>query len=829
MRRYIPEKETFLGRTFPRFPNHIITEAVGKGATGQVFRAENAETGNTLAFKIVPFQNIPGDAHATEAYLNEAKTPNLVQHPSVVRYLDAFLWDDIEIPTPCLVFVCDYIDGADLGTYIRRRPSDITVPFIESFLRTMFELLYELQERQLQHGDLHIGNVLVETPQFDIYGRPRFRVTDFDIQSEPSRPDSAGDYLALGRMLTQLLQKVRYTQSTGRDRYVFNVLRREFCGRHLLESDRSIDPLACNPRELLSKLESLDDLYREETTSPQRKLRSPFDYPNCEQIGNSHLILESLYSDRLLGLSEIENRSNLILTGPRGCGKTTVFRALSLDYLTATNKDAPKLVQYIGVYYRCDDLYFAFPRYEEPARPAALDVPVHFLTVTLVSCALDQIQAWARRHFPAEFGRKEQKLVRDLWDVFGWTPPNDPSALYLKTLLNRMRVRERRRAMRKQRFVNVPEEPIDGYCGPGMIFAACQAIRKHLSFLRDRPFYFFIDDYSDPKITKALQANLNRMVMHRNADVFFKMSTESPISFAREDVDGKKYVESREYDLVNLGLRYISSKGQQSLEFLEELFDRRFGEVEDYPVRSLQDLLGKSAVTENDRARAFREKKGRDSYAGLDTVGAMCSGDIHYIIRLVGNMVEDFGGRSALAATKAVPRIEAKRQHESIRSAAGAFMRGVQTLPRCGQRMADVVAAFGSVAHSYLVHRKSKNQENKPPHQATRIEPFERLRLGDDAQELLQEMLRYSILIEDPRGKSRRGQIVPRFYLRRYLIPHFQLTFSRRDSLELENDDLEFLLCEPTEFEKKKRLRRDEYVIDEEEPRMRQKGLFDDD
>jgi hypothetical protein len=66
------------------------------------------------------------------------------------------------------------------------------------------------------------------------------------------------------------------------------------------------------------------------------------------------------------------------------------------------------------------------------------------------------------------------------------------------------------------------------------------------------------------------------------------------------------------------------------------------------------------------------------------------------------------------------------------------------------------------------------------------------------------------VLIEDPRGMSRRGKIVPRYYLRRYLIPHFRLTFSRRDSLELENDQIETLLSKPQQFENAMRLKSEE-------------------
>ena len=229
---------------------------------------------------------------------------------------------------------------------------------------------------------------------------------------------------------------------------------------------------------------------------------------------------------------------------------------------------------------------------------------------------------------------------------------------------------------------------------------------------------------------------------------------------------------------------------------------------------------------ENETARAFRDKRGRGKYAGKETVAAMCSGDIHYMIRLVGSMVEDFGGKDALAKTKAEPRIPPPPQHDSIRAAVGSFMESVRTLPRCGQQLADIVSAFGNVAYSYLLYETSSNQESNPPHQLSRIEPYEPLYINDEARSVLDELLRYSIFIEDPRGKSRRGKIVPRFYLRRYLIPHFQLTFSRRDSLQLETTDIEKLLCTPIEFENKEKLTSDDDAARRRGRSPRQLELF---
>ena len=52
-----------------------------------------------------------------------------------------------------------------------------------------------------------------------------------------------------------------------------------------------------------------------------------------------------------------------------------------------------------------------------------------------------------------------------------------------------------------------------------------------------------------------------------------------------------------------------------------------------------------------------------------------------------------------------------------------------------------------------------------------------------------------------------RGNVVPRLFLRRFLIPHFNLTFSTRDSIEIEPREFELFLLNPKAFEQMLRLK----------------------
>ena len=818
MRANLPDKAFFIGKEVPGRSDVTVIEWVASGNDGHLFRAHSADLGRDVACKIIPRNNLQHSPEGREIWRAEILKANALRNPVVVKVENICEWSGVPMQgnraknetINCIALISEFVDGECLKNFAVNYPDEITVPFIVQWLSTMLNLLFEMQQRSVNHGDLHSGNILVEDQSsYNAIGpRFAFRVTDFGVGDTTSEPRFKDDYLQLADTLAQLLRLVSYQSCGPKDKFVFNVLRHHFLARHLVESDPTLDPLAKNPRNLITRLQALDTEFELTAVQESTRLFTPFDFLSCEQIGEAANLLRALYSDQFLGLSEIESQNNVVVTGPRGCGKSTVFRSLSLDQKMRVNEAAPGNIRYLGVYYRCDDLYFAFPRYIVPGRDEALDIPIHFVTATLLAKLLDSVEVWAKYNFSEEFSRAESTAANALWEVLSIAPPRTPGYATLKAVVASLN-KERLKASDRHRFANDLKRPVGRCFGPEVLQKACETLVNSFSFCRERPIYFFIDDYSSPKVTKQLQASLNRLFMQRTSVCFFKLSTESPVSFAKYDIDDKIYVESREFILHNLGLVYLHAELEPKLTFIDDVFRRRLNTSgTSFPARELQDLVGNNASqNNNESARSIREGD-KPLLWGKETLCKLCSGDIHYLISLVGDMVRLAGGPDELAKTSESSfRLSQAIQNRAIREAAGGFLKNLRGVPKCGVQLVAIVEAFGTVAHSHMKFLDSKNEAGSPPKQATRIEPYEPFNLSEPAQRLYDELLRYSVFIEDFRGKSRRGSVVPRLYLRRFLIPHFNLTFSTRDSIELEPTDFETFLTAPENFDREFRLK----------------------
>ena len=812
MRANLPDKQYFIGKPVPGRPDLLITEYVKSGNNAHVFKARLERTGRDVACKIIPRKNL-ADGGNTAVWEDEVRKADVLENSVVVTCEGVIEWEDSDAGIDCIVLIFPFIEGRNLRDALADKSSPVTMAFISVCLETLLELLAEMSARGISHGDLHTGNIIVEHKRFALRDSPFvFRVTDFGVADVTSDPRPRDDFHQVGAVLHEMLAAVDF-QAPGapEDKYTFLQLRDLFI-RSLTDDDPTRNPFARQAELLFNELRSLPAKFRS-SDGGKLEMSSPFDFLSCEQIGDAAL-LEALYSHLFLGIDVISGRNNMVLTGPRGCGKSTVFKSLSLPHRIKVTGAPPADVRFIGIYYRCDDLYFAFPTYRMPERREAWDIPLHFITTTLLVLLLESVGEWAEHHFRDEFFRIQTSVCARLWEAIGLQPPQQPGAFSFAVLIRELQ-KQRKKATERQKVAHKLDRGLGYNCGVGVLTKACEVISEGFPFLRDRPIYFFVDDYSSPKISVDLQRNLNRLLTQRTPFCFFKISTESPVSFEREDVDGKHYPEGREFELLNLGVVFLAADDDAKLSFVEDVFARRFEKATDkFPVKRLEDLLGTNRQqSQNDHARQIRrsalENGPKPELWGKETLCDLCSGDIHYLIGLVRDMVVSTGGDAAIEKSATTPRVQKEVQNREIRTAAGAFLKSLTGIVKHGDRLKRIVEAFGTVAYTHLLYKDAPNQNEQSaiPKQATRIEPLEEPKLSPEAGRIYNELLRYSVFIEDVRGKSRRGHVVARLHLRRLLIPHFNLTFSSRDSIELEPSQIEVLLNDPETFLKAKRLK----------------------
>ena len=317
MRANLPDPMLFLDKTLPSRPDLRIVALVDSGNDGHLFQAHSMTLNRDVACKIIPRSNLVHGPDGEEQWRAEVHKADALRSTTVVRFEDIGDWRDPDIGIDCIVLISEFVDGRCLRKFISTNAGEMNVAFVIHWLETMLDLFHEMDQRHIQHGDLHAGNILVEDRSSYALIGPKFvfRVTDFGVADVSSERRFKDDYLQLADILAQLLRAIDYSRCSQKEQFIFHALRNEFIGRHLVETNVTRDPIAKRPSELFSRLNELEADFEKSLTCERSKLVTPFDFLSCEQIPEDPALLDALYSDRFLGLTEIESRNNVVLTG----------------------------------------------------------------------------------------------------------------------------------------------------------------------------------------------------------------------------------------------------------------------------------------------------------------------------------------------------------------------------------------------------------------------------------------------------------------------------------------------------------------------------------
>lgn len=143
------------GRTKLNLGPYTITDWIGQGGMGQVFKAVHKLMGRQCAVKVLPRDK--STPEAIESFTREIRTQAQLDHPNLVRAYDAGHDGNVHY------LVTEYVPGTDLRQLVRREGPLSMQQAANVIVQAALGLEYAHQ-RSLIHRDVKPGNILV-TPE----------------------------------------------------------------------------------------------------------------------------------------------------------------------------------------------------------------------------------------------------------------------------------------------------------------------------------------------------------------------------------------------------------------------------------------------------------------------------------------------------------------------------------------------------------------------------------------------------------------------------------------------------------------------------------------
>ena len=812
-----------------------LGEIAGSGSTSVTFHGVD-KFGFSHAIKLVPkayYKN-----HSIEAELTRVrKLPDRFSH--ITWYGDPdFGRKDLEaVAIELHAIVTEWIEGDAFGVFVATEGETVEVVEFLEIAHDLCEMLALLKEHGLVHNDLHDQNLVVTKeasgPRLQLH-RVLKVIDTGSLKSADRYQELLDNWRTEVATLQQLIKdddevvskRIKLVQGwidwfsrTDQEWVVFHLsalvtrmrrredrlplVQRKFLHEITLVLSRMLD---VDPHMRLSDAAQMYDkielLWKKINTPTSSAMMGPFDLISAELIRSDNQ-LNTLFSEKAPWFAKCSTTDPVYIYGPRGCGKSTILRRLSLPATLALPgaSEQFRAMPYLGVYISCSSelrsRFWLFPRAEYEKIEA--DV-VLFFTMLLVEALLDNLELLRDGNCEARVGFSvgltndtARAIAERVFDVFS-IPGID---LKLGGVSWLTFARKSLSLYRQKLWHQILTAPTRRTPNPSLLFDLCKSLEEVFPLMREKHIAFLLDDYSNQRIPIELQRRLNQTISFaKQGNPIFKVSSE----YFGVDLDGIQ--EGREVVEVNFGWEYVDLNDQQRGVFLEDVLDIRFRQNDVHT--TVEDLLGRSNLSPGlPLARAIRkanQEKKPFYYHGIDTIADICSGDVAMALDLVKQIY--------VTVDVLPPRqpVSAAQQHTIIRRYADREHMYVRYFAKHGKAMSDVVEALCWLAHQSTCERTSDKYGESEPMIKTHLDIALQAvaQLPEEAHELLLEMQKRGVLFSLDTSRSRiRKEGTERYQIRRVLLAKSISPLGRKDPIKLDHQQrLLFLLQEPFAFAK---------------------------
>jgi hypothetical protein len=583
--------------------------------------------------------------------------------------------------------------------------------------------------------------------------------------------------------------------------------------------DTSVERKLVDPIETINKLHDILATTHITTNEEIGKLKSPFEYLSAEEMPENNDLLYFLYSTNLPWLRNIENFGNMIISGPRGCGKSMILKNLrwqtKLTSKEYRNENFSK-DHYIGFYLHCHHaLYLPFAGiYIDYSKTEIQEAFIHYINLLFTHEVIQTLKI-VEGHNILDFTDSFKEKLVDFIEKNVLTTKialleNVNMFSYLSTIIEK-----------KTTYIQkcIIESKIPTKLSRlNYINELCNLLINNIPYFREKKIYFILDDYSHPKVRFEIQKAFNRILGVRNSLYCFKISSEK-FSFVPSDYDldgvKKTFQQDREFSYTDLGGKYLTYKKDIELRnFIELIINKRIERCSELNSKDTESIFGNfelplggipNALIIDRNYRKGKKKRRSEKrqilYAGIKSIYSLCGGDIATILQLCKEIYDIAVNSQRVNLTS--ENIPFEIQDRVIKEFSKRRLERIKEIFNWGQKCYDIIESFGEISKAYLYNYGKITKEKNRYYEVMKIEITDSGQLNDEAHELYKTLIQEGIFTDEggkyPWGK---GILNNSLVLRPIYTPALQISYRRRECLRMSTLKFSQFMLYPKNFRK---------------------------
>lgn len=800
----------------------VLKSTSRRGKKGFVLRVKEHLGARILAAKLTIPDDYDGSTPLKELeYAKLLKSAGTLIHaPDIVGVVTPFESESAPLNARKWVcFISDWLPGRTIYDLLRNEPESVTADLVSKIAIDLLTGVLFLEAQNLKHDDLHLGNLMLvdADPSLKLIdparGDPHLTIIDIGSMKELGRSTKKedDDWSSVAKCLAELYNTLhknrreasRYPEFMQQFKTFIEQLSDENPSRHFPDNGHYVAYL----RDAAANI-SLQQR--------PKGVFAPFSAISAEHLASDDLLLK-LFVEKLPWIDLVSKDEPCLLYGPRGCGKSMVFRYISVRTHVANRAALPDVIKrtgFFGVYIGCssdlgNDLQWLA---REPGRVTrfAGEIITYF-NLVLARELLRSLAACGQAPAIADYLGLSDQAKRGISD---YILEQCDGKLNLTRIGGMDALQACVDALDNARLhlgrAFLSDSTSSRFALPAtFIRDLCRRIGIVSPGFQHHRITFLLDDYTETRLHGDIQKILNTVVWLRDSSHTFKVSSE-PYGFDTTHHDGARIDVNREFTPIDAGaLTLGNDRRVERREFITRLLNKRLRTAA-YK-GTVEILIGNSAYTEDTelalaiRGDGTKSRAGKKTYYhGLHVLSDSWSGDVSTVLHITREMFA-----RARVGKDSLDTIKPEVQHESIVKIATGMRARVQGLHPYGDQMHRIMVAFGNTAARILVDGKLQNSDGRmQPQRRYRFEMSlppgtsldrELLKVPDGSYlvALRRELVRRGVFIElaESRGKESPGHRTIRWELRTSVLPSFGTSLIRKDYIDIKRieDFVEFL------------------------------------